>query len=85
MAALAIFLGPVGCTPSTTPPQALAPGYLNAADQQMGEILAGAHAFYLSVQQQSAAGTLTLSASAKLAFNEWEIAGSDTETMLASS
>ena len=64
-----------GCstTPTTPSPTVTAPGYQNAADQQMGEILAGAHAFYLSVQQQSAAGTLTLSATAKLAFNDFGI------------
>src|ERR1700722_8903765 len=61
-----------GCTPSatnpTTPAQ-LAPGYNNAADQQMGEILSGAHAFYNSIQQQSAGGSLTLTAQVKQDFN----------------
>ena len=61
-----------GCNnPSPTNPTTLAPGYYNAADQQMGEILSGAHAFYLSVQQQSAAGTLKLSATAKTVFNDF--------------
>lgn len=63
------------CTPAnpTTPAQ-LAPGYQNSADQQMGEILSGAHAFYTSIQQQSAAGTLTLSPDVKQKFNSFAIA-----------
>lgn len=35
-------------TTSVTPP--LAPGYTSAADQQMGEILAGARSFYSTIQ-----------------------------------
>jgi len=65
------------CTPAatnpTTPAQ-LAPGYQNAADQQMGEILSGAHAFYTSIQEQVQAGTLTLSADGKAKFNDFGIA-----------
>ena len=49
-----------GCATATAPPQPLAPGYQSTADQTMGEILAGAHAFYQSIQQQSAAGTMVL-------------------------
>jgi hypothetical protein len=64
-----------GSNPSNPPTQAqLAPGYQNAADQQMGEILSGAHAFYNSIQQQSQAGTLTLDATTKQAFNTFGIA-----------
>jgi hypothetical protein len=61
-----------GSNPSnpTTPAQ-LAPGYSNQADQTMGEILSGAHAFYQSIQQQAAAGTLTLDATTKAAFNQF--------------
>ncbi len=51
----------------------LAPGYSNAADQQMGEILSGAHAFYQSIQQQSQAGTLVLSPDTKAKFNDFAI------------
>ena len=59
-----------GCktTTGTTPP--LAPGYQNSADQQMGQILAGAHAFYQQIQQDSAAGTVALSAGEKTALND---------------
>lgn len=61
-----------GCkTTAPTPP--LAPGYANPADQSMGEILAGAHAFYLSIQQQSAAGTMTLSAQEKTSINAFGV------------
>jgi hypothetical protein len=48
-AALALALAITGCKQATvTAP--LAPGYQNAADQQMGEILAGAHTFYSTIQ-----------------------------------
>jgi len=59
-------------TNPTTPAQ-LAPGYSNQADQQMGEILSGARAFYVSIQQQSQAGTLTLSPTVKAAFNDFGV------------
>lgn len=62
-----------GCPSSTatTPatPAVLAPGYINSADQQMGELLAGARSFYTTIQQESLAGTLTLTATEKTAFN----------------
>lgn len=60
----------LGCKASnpTTPAQ-LAPGYQNSADQQMGEILSGAHAFYVSIQQQEQAGKLGLTPAATAAFN----------------
>ena len=63
------WIAPTGCKPTTTTPAVLAPGYLSQADQQMGEILSGAHAFYASIQQQTQAGTLTLDATTKQAFN----------------
>lgn len=70
IALLALCLTLTACTPSTTPaPQALAPGYANTADQQMGAILSGAHQFYDSIQQQSASGQLILTAEQKAAFN----------------
>lgn len=62
-----------GCTPTTTTPAQLAPGYQNSADQQMGEILAGAHAFYVSIEQQSAGGSLTLTPTVKAAFNDFGV------------
>ena len=58
-----------GCATATAPPQPLAPGYSSTADQTMGEILAGAHACYQSIQQESANGQMTLSATEKQAFN----------------
>ena len=75
LALSAALMGPMGCVKatSTTPAAALAPGYQNTADQQMGEILAGAHAFYNSIAQQSAAGTLTLTPAVKLAFNSFGV------------
>ena len=64
----ALCLPLMACTPATTTPP-LAPGYSNSADQQMGEILSGARAFYVSIQQQAAAGTLILTPTVKASFN----------------
>ena len=62
------------CNTANPPnPVTLAPGYNNAADQQMGEILSGARAFYSSIQSQSAAGTLILTPTVKKAFNDFGI------------
>jgi len=58
-----------GCKTSATVP--LAPGYQNAADQQMGEILAGARSFYTTIQSESASGKMVLSATEKTAFNDF--------------
>lgn len=70
---LALMLGLSGCSgsnPSTpTNPAQLAPGYQNQADQTMGSVLSGARAFYVSIQQQSQAGTLTLDPTVKASFN----------------
>ncbi len=71
---IVLCLPMAACTPTTTTPAALAPGYLNSADQTMGEILAGAHSFYLSIQTQSATGVLTLSPTEKTAFNQFGVA-----------
>ena len=76
LAALGLSIGwMIGCTPSANPPTApqLGAGYNNAADQQMGSILSGARAFYTSIQQQSAAGTLTLTPAVKQAFNTFGV------------
>ncbi len=78
--ALCLPLMLTACTPSTTQPP-LAPGYQNSADQQMGEILAGARAFYVSVQQQSAAGTMTLTPTEKTAFNTFGVSLNAAETV----
>jgi hypothetical protein len=68
----AIALSLTGCPSSTvTPP--LAPGYQNAADQSMGEILAGARRFYVSIQTQTGNGSLTLGPSIKAAFNDFGV------------
>lgn len=84
--ALLIPVVPTGCAKpnTTTPPAALAPGYQNPADQQMGEILAGAHAFYNSIAQQSAAGTLTLTPSVKTAFNAFGVTLNSAQTVYLS-
>jgi len=67
--ALLVPVGLAGCkTAATAPP--LAPGYMNQADELMGRTLAGAHAFYEKIQQQSAAGTVTLSAGEKVILND---------------
>ena len=64
----------MGCPSNTaTPTQPLAPGYQNQTDQTLGETLAAAHRFYLSVQSQSAAGTLVLTPTEKTAFNDFGI------------
>ena len=65
----------IGCGTKANPttPAQLAPGYNNTADQQMGEILSGARAFYTSIQQQSQAGTLTLTPTVKQSFNAFGV------------
>lgn len=62
-----------GCKPYTTAAPPLAPGYENQADQTMGSVLAGARAFFASIQQQSASGQVTLSATEKQAFNTFGV------------
>lgn len=47
---LTVPLALAGCKAATAPAQPLAPGYQNAADQQMGQILSGARAFYSTIQ-----------------------------------
>jgi hypothetical protein len=73
----------IGCGQhaNPTPPAQTAPGYNNQADQQMGEILSGAHAFYTSIQQQSQAGTLTLQPAVKAAFNQFGISLNAAQTV----
>lgn len=71
VASLCIVFLTCGCgTPNTTPPPAaLAPGYLSQTDQQMGEALAAAHAFYVQIQSDITAGKYTPSATEKTALN----------------
>lgn len=73
---LAIPLGTVGCKPATTTtaPQTLAPGYMNSADQAMGEALVAAHSFYATIQQDAASGKYTPSATEKTALNNFATA-----------
>jgi len=74
--ALLILCAPLllaGCK-TAAPTQPLAPGYANATDQQLGEILAASRVFYTSIQSQSAAGTMTLTATEKQAFNTFGVA-----------
>lgn len=72
--AAALVLPLAGCPNSTAPTPPLAPGYLGSADQQMGEILAGAHSFYVTIQTESASGQMTLTATQKAAFNTFGVA-----------
>lgn len=75
------WIAPTGCKPTTTTPAQLAPGYQNAQDQQMGEILAGAHNFYTSIQSQVQAGTLTMGATIKASFNDFATALNAAQTV----
>lgn len=56
---------------STTPAAALAPGFFSQADQTMDQVLVGAHTFYVTVQQNTAAGTYTPSAAELTALNNF--------------
>ena len=71
----------VGCKQVTTAHLPRAPGYVSTMDQTMGESLAAAHAFYNSIQQQSAAGTMTLSATEKAAFNTFGVTLNGAQTV----
>ena len=77
----ALCLALTGCPATTTNPATLAPGYANTADQQMGEILAGAHSFYTTIQQESATGQMTLSATEKQAFNAFGVSLNAAQTV----
>ncbi len=67
-------ISPMGCAKATAPMPPLAPGYQNTADQTMGQTLAAAHAFYQKLQQDSLAGTITLSSQEKTALNDLQVA-----------
>ena len=58
IALTASMMMPVGCvkTNTATPTQALAPGYVNQADQVMGQTLVAAHSFYATIQADVASG-----------------------------
>lgn len=64
-----------GCKTSSTAvnpptaPAAVAPGYTSPADQKMGEILESARNFFLTLQQEKAAGTFVPSATEQAALN----------------
>lgn len=70
----ALCIGCVHAPAVTQPPAVIAPGYLNQTDQQMGEALAAARAFYVHVQKDIAAGTYTPSATEKTALNVFGVA-----------
>ncbi len=74
---LMCLLLPIGCQPVTanTPPAALAPGYLNAADQQMSEILHAAHAYYQHLYNDGSATPpiYNPSPAEKAAFNQFGV------------
>src|ERR1017187_400972 len=81
--ALALPLALTGC-PASTSPTPLAPGYINTADQQMGQILSGAHAFYQKIQQQSASGQMVLTSAQKQAFNDFGVGINAAQTIYLS-
>jgi len=77
-----VMAGCPGSNPSNPPNQAqLAPGYQNAADQQMGQILSGAHAFYNRIQQDSASGSMQLTPAEKTAFNAFGVSLNAAQTV----
>ncbi len=58
-------LNPAANTPST----ALAPGYINAQDQTMGEVLGTAHGIVGGLLQQATSGSFVPTATEKLTIN----------------
>ena len=74
--ALIVPMATVGCKPVTTnqTPQTLAPGYVNAADQTMGETLAAAHAFYVQIQSDVASGKYTPNPTERTTLNNFATA-----------
>jgi len=84
--ALVLLLGMLtaGCTnPATTtpPPQAVAPGYNNIDDQNIGTILSAARAFYTHIQQDVLKGTYTPSPTEKTALNAFATAINTAESL----
>lgn len=65
-----------GCKTVTSPtaPQTLAPGYVNAADEAMGETLVGARQFYVTIQADTLAGKYKPSPAEKAALNNFALA-----------
>lgn len=63
-----------GAVNSTTPPAAVAPGYLNQADQIMGEVLQSAHALYYRLQQDSLTGKFVPSPAEVTVLNNLQVA-----------
>lgn len=64
-----------GCKPATnsTAPAAVAPGYQNATDQQLGEIIAGATGFYNRVQADIQAGKYQATSTEVTALNSFAL------------
>ncbi len=76
-AAAAGLLFSTGCAKtanSTTPQQALAPGYLNPADQGMGESLAALNGFVAQEKANYAAAPAAIQAAEKTALNAFLLA-----------
>jgi len=68
------FLGCTHTTATTAPAGAIAPGYFNTADQQMGQALAAADAFYRRIQANVTNGTMTLTPAESHAMSDLYIA-----------
>lgn len=66
------MLMPMGCKKTGTT-QPLAPGYLNQADQVMGETLAAARGFYLKFEDGVTSGQYTETAAEKAAFQQFSV------------
>jgi hypothetical protein len=66
---LLILVFASGCKTVTAPPVPLAPGYQNSIDQQLGETLASANAFYNKLQTNQKAGLFSPTAIEVTALN----------------
>ena len=74
------MLAPVGCK-QTTPAPPLAPGYVNSTDQQLGEIVASAHSFYVTVQNDISTGKYVPNPTEKTALNDFGVALNAAQTV----
>jgi hypothetical protein len=81
---LSLCMVPIlGCPAASTktPPAALAPGFTNTQDQDMDQILVGAHVFYTDIQSKAAAGTYVPSPTEKTALNSFASALNIAQTL----
>lgn len=82
LAILAVSFPVTGCKTSTaTAPAALAPGYTDPADQQMGQILEAAHQFYVTIQGQIQSKAYVPSATEITALDSFAITLNSAETI----